>query len=151
MATDTQSTRRKRSLLAVVMLALLLVSVMVAWALGAFAQRRVGAAVEILAAIRRDGLAKHWPERLRVDWYLTYVGDEDEPSGWGAMVRGRGQQGEFAGMMMYVFGQEYRLEKWILSSDARSGEYHADSGQGWPMPDASIMLVKREEGEEMDV
>ena len=71
MATEAQSGWRKRSLLAVVMLVVLLVSVGVAWVLGEWADRRVKSAVATLAAVRRDGLAKHWPERLRLDWYLS--------------------------------------------------------------------------------
>ena len=140
MATEAQSTWRKRSLLAVVMLVVLLVSVGVAWVLGELADRRVKSAVATLAAVRRDGLAKHWPERLRLDWDLSYAGDEADPSGWRAAIRGRGDQGEFAGMVVHVSGQEYQLETWVLNADATSGYYDALRGVGWPLPDTSIKL-----------
>lgn len=151
MATEAQSTRRKRSLLAGVMLAVLVASVGVAWVLGELADRRVKSAVATLAAVRRDGLGKHWPERLRVDWYLSYAGDEAEPSGWGASIRGRGDQGPFAGMMLRVTGHEYTLEQWLLNADATSGDYDALKGVGWPLPDTSVTLEKGEDGEKMDV
>ena len=140
MATQAQSTRRKRSLLAAVMLAVLLGSVAVAWMLGELADRRVKSAVAALAAVRRDGLAKHWPERLRVDWYVSRAGDGANPSGWGALVRGRGDQGAFAGMMLYVSGQEYHVDEWVLNADATSGMYRARAGVGWPLLDTSITL-----------
>ena len=155
MATDAQSTRRKRSLLAVVVLAVLVVSVAVAWVLGALADRRVKSAVAILAAVRRDGLAKHWPERPRLDWYLSHAGDEAEPSGWRAVIRGRVDNGRednglFAGMIVHVSGREYQVEEWVLNADATSGKYAAHMGVGRPLPDTSITLEKREDGEKRE-
>ena len=140
MATEAQSTRRKRSLLAAVMLAVLVGSVAVAWMLGRLADRRVKSAVATLAALRRDGLGKHWPERLRVDWYLSHAGDEAKPSGWGAVIRGRGEQGPIAGMMVRVSGREYDLEVWVLNADATSGKHETHAGVGWPLLDTSITL-----------
>ena len=78
-----------------------------AWLVQAPPARRTRAARQILEQLRRDGLARHWPETLRIHWYL--MRQAKQPLAWMAVVTGRTEDGGFAGMKLDL----RELEKFV--------------------------------------
>jgi len=112
----------RRGWLAVVMLAILLLSVAGAGWLEIAAARRVRAADDILQDVRRRGLATFWSDQDQVHWRLIHAADA--PVGWQATMRRRTDEGQFAGLKAVVVpGGWSILERWTLSADATAGQY----------------------------
>ena len=125
-----RSNRANRSLLAVVMLAVLAVTVGGAWLMTYRVRRRVSAGARIMREIRRRGLGEFWSDSLVIDWYLTYAGDRPDPVGWRAALRGPTGDGGFAGLSIHTYGNGYAYEQWRLNADATQGFYQAGTAAG---------------------
>jgi len=112
----------RRGWLAVVMLAILLASAAGAGWLEIAAARRVRAAGEILADVRRQGLATFWSDQGQVHWRLIHAADA--PVGWEATIRQVTDDGRFAGLRAIVVpGVRTILGRWTLNADATAGQY----------------------------
>ncbi|KPK86258.1 MAG: hypothetical protein AMJ81_01715 [Phycisphaerae bacterium SM23_33] len=120
-----KTTPRQRAILGVLMLGLLLATVGAAWLLESSSSRRVRAAAEILAEIRKEGLDSFWPAELEVHWYLAQK--DKRIIGWRAAAAGRSQNGDFLGVDVDMQGrrQDPVCEQWRLNADATEGAYTA--------------------------
>jgi len=135
----------KRSLVALAMGLALLVSVGAAWLLIQGPRRRVAAAKDFLAELRTDGLAKHWPERVRTQWWLRYDAD-NKPLGWQVDVRGRGDDGGYLATNLMITGGRYQWVEWSLNANATAGVYEARSRMLNQRPGAPDTLISLREG-----
>jgi len=109
----------------VILLAILVAAVGAAWLL---AQPRPAdlRAEEIVAEIRRTGLAAYWPEAA-LTWYVRSTGERI--AGWRGEIVVPGPDGTFHGLNVVVTGTALRTrgnwERWTLNADATEGTYSA--------------------------
>ena len=107
---------------AVIMFALLLGSVgAAAWMVHA-RQAPARHAADLLQQLRKDTLAKYWPQKEQTLWYLTR-NSSGQPIGWLCSTRGP-TPGGFTGKELK--GQI--RETWHLQSDLSGGEYICNDG-----------------------
>ncbi|MCK4624220.1 MAG: hypothetical protein KAV00_02840 [Phycisphaerae bacterium] len=146
--TSTKSETARRGLLAVLMLAVLLASVSIAWLLERKSTIKAHAGAQIIGEIRAKGLKHYWPEKSQIDWFL--IQSNGNTIGWKASVRvksaarpgsppldklgttlsnaeGPKSDGNFIGVDVEVVPKQHSLhEIWTLNADATAGTYHAD-------------------------
>jgi len=116
---------RRFELLAVIMLGTLLASVGVAWLLVRRARAKTRRGAEVIAQIRQ-GLALHWRNHPKVQWYLVRI--DDELIGWRAIARIPRKGGGYEGMNLYyqsIGPGAVIAERWTLNADASEGLYDA--------------------------
>ena len=81
---------------------------------------------QILAEIRRTGLAAYWPEAT-VTWYVRRTGERI--SGWRGQIVVPGPDGTFHGLSVIVastaLGTKGYWERWTLNADATESIYSA--------------------------
>lgn len=121
--TDTTSLRR--SLLALAMLAVLLLSTGAAWLLTRAAGTRANAGAEIVKAIRGKGLASYWGTAQRTEWMLVYA--NENVIGWRVEQQRPDEEG-YAGGEVEVAVQggqvaAQAMSNWHLGDDVRTGSY----------------------------
>ena len=92
--TGINSKQRRQAIMSLVMLAVLLASVAWAWVLVRRADRLPKRGAEIIAQIRREGLARYWPNELTLRWYL--IRTPRGYSGWRAMVQAPVEDGGYS-------------------------------------------------------
>ena len=121
----TDKTSLRRSLLALTMLVVLLLSTGAAWLLTRSAGTRANAAAEIIQAIRDKGLASYWGGDERTEWMLVYA--NEKVIGWRVQQQRRAEEGYTGGEVQvavqggHVAAQA--MSNWQLSDDARTGTY----------------------------
>jgi hypothetical protein len=119
----------RRSLLALVMLAILLATMGGAWLLEDQAGRRVRAAEGMVAHVRAKGLASFWTADLAIRWYLIKI--DAKVIGWRAEAHGQIPAGDFAGLNLRYRADPVRrveditVEQWKVNPEATAGEYTA--------------------------
>ncbi len=115
----------RRAVMTALMVALLGLTVLGAWALQAPPARRVRAAARMLRKLRPEGHNQDWPEEVRIDWYLVRAGASSV--GWTGVVTGRTLDGNCAGIRVEVRpDEEFRsVESWRLNPNATAGSYQA--------------------------
>ena len=118
----------RRSLLALMMAIILAGSVAAAWLLQGSAGRRINAGEAVIADIRGKGLSHFMDDVPRTDWYLLNL--NDRPVGWKASAVWRTDTEAFAGVGCAASATGASKETWVLSNDARSGNYVAVSEGG---------------------
>jgi hypothetical protein len=124
----TDQTSLRRSLLALAMLAVLLLSTGAAWLLAHSSGLRVHAAAEIVQAIHDKGLASYWGHEERTEWMLVYA--NEKLIGWRVLQQRPAEEG-YAGGEIEVAVQAghvaaQAMGNWQLSLDAHAGNYLAN-------------------------
>jgi len=117
--------RARRALLAGLLGTVLAGATIAAWLLQWPSSRRVGTADGILSQLRTEGLDKHWPKDLTIEWYLVRQGDQ--PLGWMATATGRTADGRFVGAHVDVHSLEksWAQEQWTLDGKVTDVHYEA--------------------------
>ena len=114
----------RRSLLAWLMMALLAVSVGVAWWLAASRHFDPQVARQVTGGIRKRGLPAFWGDQLVANWYIRYRAD-GKPVGWQVAKRLRRQGGGYAGTRIEQTGDLFSIQTWALNDTARTGNYES--------------------------
>ena len=127
MAITASQSPPRRTLLTLVMVAVLGAAAAAAWLLQVSSAGRARAGAEIIRQIRSRGLSHYWDDNPRIDWYLIPSGSAVR--GWQAMVRERAEEGRFHGWKVSFIAdpagtvRQTIVEEWILNADATRGEY----------------------------
>lgn len=131
---DPTSTLR-RGILAMVMLAVLLAAVGVAYLMQSYTARRGKAGAVVMAGIRANGLGHYWSNQPATHWYM--VQEDGKPIGWRVQHRVATGTG-FAGISVDAFPTPRGVAmmvaaRWRLSSDLTEGFYESFvlRNQGW--------------------
>ena len=104
-------------------------------------------AEQIVAEIRRAGLAAYWPE-ASLTWYVRSKGERI--AGWRGVIVVPGSDGAFHGLSVTVTGTALRArgnwERWTLNADATASSYSAGefahTARGLrPATDTEILLA----------
>jgi len=141
--------RRRIRTLSAVMVAVLGVSIAIAWVLAGIrgAPTRTGA--EIMEQIRRDGLAAHWRHRPPEQWHLISAGEK--PIGWRAALMRSVPTGGFEGLdvkfRVLTNTWQVQWETWTLDAYATEGKYRAGiivPRQGRPLAGVDTVIALRE-------
>ncbi|MCJ7545100.1 MAG: hypothetical protein MUP47_11175 [Phycisphaerae bacterium] len=127
----------RRSVLSLVLLAILGTSVLAAWALVELSQAPVARAQDILGRIRRETLAHYWPSEASTRWYL--IQDRNGRAVGYVVYMRRPSPDGFSGVVVHRLGDEHHGESWGLDPAATQGVYVATVG-GRPLPDTQILL-----------
>ena len=118
-----RNTRQGRdNLLAVIMLAVLLVSVAIAWSMSAVTSRPIARGVDILREIRSVGLGAYWPAEPVTLWYRV-TDANNNPIAWKA-TRRMMVEGNFGGVNLITYDNFYAEEQWLIEPKATAGHYN---------------------------
>ena len=127
---------RRRSLLALIMLAILVAAVGAGWWLSVSRRSDPQAALDVLNSIRRRGLRAIWGDEQVTSWYIERR--SDDIIGWCVITRERLEDGPYVGTRVQRIGPIISEESWVLDDAARTGRYAATESeliqlQGQPM------------------
>jgi len=120
---------RQRSILALVLLAILLAVVGVAWQLSTSRGEKIAAATDLLEKMRSDKLTKYWPAETTQECFLGV-----DPSGkaltWIVKARQKLANGYQGASVQRLINGPALAEKWQLSAGASSGRYVGPANSG---------------------
>ena len=115
--------RRRRSVLVVIMLAVLLAGVAVAAVLVEVRIAPVRQGRQVLEQVRQRGLAGFWPEGERTSWFL-HIDRAGRPIGWSVSRIAGGSEG-YTGTELQRGPSHFWRENWLLDAAALNGRYQA--------------------------
>ncbi|MBT3200664.1 MAG: hypothetical protein HN350_12195 [Phycisphaerales bacterium] len=123
------------NLIAVVMIAVLAISVAIAWfttqpKTPPLTSSQAGA--EIIAEISGETLDEYWSADRRENYFLIIdrkkESDSLTPVGWEVVSRQQDPSGGYSGALKQVVGDDFtHKSRWSLSADLSQGQYSADS------------------------
>lgn len=120
--TTKKTDLRQRSILALVLLAILLAVVGAAWQLSTSRGAKIAAAADLLQQVRKDKLTKYWPDETTQECFLGV-----DPSGkaltWIVKARQKLANGYQGASVQRLINGPALPEKWQLSASAASGRY----------------------------
>jgi len=128
----------RSGVLGVVMFAVLLVTVALAWWLTRVRLEPVHRGQEILERIRGKTLQAYWGAEPTTRWYLI-IDPQGRPTGWWARLITPVAGGFSGTLIRYLDQTEFSIEQWELANDASSGEYRA-AGESPGLVDTVIQL-----------
>ena len=132
---------RRRSLLALIMLAILLAAVGAGWWLSVSRRSDPQAALDVLNSIRRRGLRAIWGHEPVTSWYLERR--SDDIIGWSVITRDRLEDGRYVGTRVQRIGRIISEESWVLDDAARAGRYAASESELIQLTGQAVQIGKR--------